>query len=231
MEWIKAWMSKKRQKVVIGQVAGEWKKVPSGVFQGSVLGVIFAILFGDSIDQAAGNGRLDRFVDDNKYSVTVTKQEDTERLQKTINDISNWAQSWGIAMNPDKCCFFGVWKLRREERHSNQLRDERGRIEKKKFRKRFRIVSRRSVVKTSVLEETSAKGQPNDEDDNGQFSNKREKRNDQIIQDLCKTVSRGAICGGIYAISKKGQGASRKSATNIYSPGTRYERSIKRTTS
>ena len=115
LDWVKKWIANQRQRVVVDQVAGEWKSVPSGVFQGSAIGIIFAILFGDSIDQVVGKGRLNLFIDDNKYSVTIEDQEGVNELQETVDEISKWATIWGIQMNPDKGCYlvFGEFAEKR----------------------------------------------------------------------------------------------------------------------
>ena len=115
LQWIKELLGMRRQRVVIEGAHGEWKKVDVGVFQGSVLGVLWGILFGDPIDQVIKHGNLSRFIDDNKYYGIIHSNEDVDRFQEDTDRIADWVDSFGIQMNSTKLCYivFGKFAERR----------------------------------------------------------------------------------------------------------------------
>ena len=73
--WIKAWLSDRRQRVVINGKASGWEKVTSGVPQGSVLGPTLFIIYINDIDNGITSSLL-KFADDTKLLRKVGTQED-----------------------------------------------------------------------------------------------------------------------------------------------------------
>ena len=103
--WIKAFLSNRRQKVVLGNVASDWQPVLSGVPQGSVLGpLLFIIYINDLTDNLSSNTYL--FADDTKMAKAINKTSktvDIDILQNDIDSAFNWTDTWLMQLNSAKC--------------------------------------------------------------------------------------------------------------------------------
>ena len=104
VRWINAWLSDRKQRVMINGKASTWKEVLSGVPQGSVLGPILFLIYINDLDGAIENvSMIKKFADDTKLSKLITSERDREELQRALDDLCNWADKWGMAFNIDKC--------------------------------------------------------------------------------------------------------------------------------
>ncbi|CAF1064320.1 unnamed protein product [Brachionus calyciflorus] len=100
--WLRAFLSNRRQRVVMGNSMSEWVDVTSGVPQGSVLGpVLFIIFINDLVDLIKSPCEL--FADDTKFGEILDEPSKHILLQETLNKVSEWTRLWVIALNEDKC--------------------------------------------------------------------------------------------------------------------------------
>jgi hypothetical protein len=75
-EWIRQWLTGRKQRVVLNGKCSTWKEVLSGVPQGSVLGPILFLIFINDLDGAAKLVTLVRkFADDTKLGQKVGTEE------------------------------------------------------------------------------------------------------------------------------------------------------------
>ena len=65
LNWIRAWLSDRLQRVCLDGVSSSWKRVWSGVPQGSVLGPILFLIFVNDLDNDLAYNVL-KFADDTK---------------------------------------------------------------------------------------------------------------------------------------------------------------------
>ena len=86
--WIQAWLKYRKQRVVVGGVASEWKEVISSVVQGSVLGPILFVIFINDIDYCLQDfeGFISKFADDTKIAKVVNNAKTAEEMQKIISN-------------------------------------------------------------------------------------------------------------------------------------------------
>lgn len=95
-------MSNRHQRVVINGTASQWRKVISGIPQGSILGPILFIIFVNDLPEVVGSTcRL--FADDCKLYRTVSSEQDQKELQEDINRLCQWSKDWLLRFNIQKC--------------------------------------------------------------------------------------------------------------------------------
>jgi hypothetical protein len=104
LNWIRNWLTGRRQRVVLNGKFSSWAEVLSGVPQGSVLGPILFLIFINDLDGAARLIEiLRKFADDTKLGQTMSTDEDKKRLQQALDNLCEWADKWGMEFNIKKC--------------------------------------------------------------------------------------------------------------------------------
>jgi hypothetical protein len=102
--WIKNWLSGRQQRVVLNGKKSGWTAVLSGVPQGSVLGPILFLIFINDLDSAAKMVDIVmKFADDTKLGNSVDTLKGIEEMQAALDQLSSWADTWGMAFNVKKC--------------------------------------------------------------------------------------------------------------------------------
>ena len=107
--WIQAFLSERKQYVVVERTKSEPVPVVSGVPQGSVLGpLLFLILLGD-IDQNVAHSYVSSFADDTRIFSGIRSPDDVHRLQVDLDNIFEWARTNNASFNSEKfeCVRYG----------------------------------------------------------------------------------------------------------------------------
>ena len=116
LEWIRAWLSDRQQRVVLNGHASDWLPVLSGVPQGSVLGPLLFLVYINDLDKALNltKSSIFKFADDTKVLRVVNNEEDRDSFQDDIDSLFAWSQEWQMLFNADKCkvIHFGRRNLR-----------------------------------------------------------------------------------------------------------------------
>ena len=104
LNWIKSFLTNRRQRVKVGGSISDCSKVKSGVPQGSVLGpilgpILFVIYINDMPEVISNSCKL--FADDAKIFGDVSKQE--INLQSDIDKLYDWSVTWQLPLNIEKC--------------------------------------------------------------------------------------------------------------------------------
>lgn len=102
LKWFENYLHKRKQRVVIDGENSNWKEVPAGVPQGSVLGpLLFLIYINDLVDTVDSEIRL--FADDTTVFVFVDNPVlSAEQLNKDLERMKEWADQWLITFSPPK---------------------------------------------------------------------------------------------------------------------------------
>ena len=102
LNWVRAFLGSRSQRVVIEGEESESIPVTSGVPQGSVLGpILFLIYINDLPDEVCSQVRL--FADDTALYLTMESEDSGPTLQFDLDILSMWETRWDMEFNPSKC--------------------------------------------------------------------------------------------------------------------------------
>ena len=116
--WIKAWLTDRRQRVVLNGDASDWAEVLSGVPQGSVLGPLLFLIFINDLEEKAVAELVYKFADDTKVAKIVRDENDQAELQRTLDELADWAERWGMSFNVQKCKVMHVGHANKQYEYS-----------------------------------------------------------------------------------------------------------------
>uniref|UniRef100_A0A670JAM0 Reverse transcriptase domain-containing protein n=1 Tax=Podarcis muralis TaxID=64176 RepID=A0A670JAM0_PODMU len=114
------WLTDRTQRVLINGSSSSWRRVTSGVPQGSVLGpVLFNIFINDLVDGL--KGILIKFADDTKLGGVANTPGDRITLQNDLDRLENWAKTNKMNFNRETCKVLHLGK--KNERHKYKMGD------------------------------------------------------------------------------------------------------------
>ena len=102
LQWIDAFLSGRRQRVVVNGSKSTWAKVTSGIPQGSVLGPLLFVCFINDMPSVV-KSPVHLFADDTTLYRRVTTLEDHKALQDDLTNLEDWSTKWNLCFNTNKC--------------------------------------------------------------------------------------------------------------------------------
>jgi len=118
-----SFLSDRSQCVLINATCSPPLPVISGVPQGTVLGpLLFLLYINDITDNVSSEIRL--FADDCILYRPIISLADRAILQKDINTLYNWSQTWQMCFNAKKCHILNISRKRQKPCLHYQLRQE-----------------------------------------------------------------------------------------------------------
>jgi hypothetical protein len=111
LNWIKAFLSGRTQKVKIKQATSFPSVCTSGVPQGSVLSSILFLLYMNDLPQIIKHSNICLFADDVKLYTSVNSLQDKQNLQIDINSLAEWCKTWNLKLNLKKCAALNIGPL------------------------------------------------------------------------------------------------------------------------
>ena len=100
--WIETWLTRRSQCVVLNGISSHPVPVQSGVPQGTVLGPLMVLLYINDISKNI-HSQLRLFADDCLLYRVINTEQDTLQLQQDHDLLSNWAETWQLKFNINKC--------------------------------------------------------------------------------------------------------------------------------
>ena len=104
MNWIRGFLTNRCQRARVGDATSTWKDVTSGIPQGSVLGpILFVIYINDMPEALQYNSTVKMFADDSKLYKRTDTDNGAEDLQKDLDNLYQWSNTWQLRFHPEKC--------------------------------------------------------------------------------------------------------------------------------
>ena len=118
--WIETWLTQRSQQVVIDGESSYVASVKSGVPQGTVLGPLMFLIY---VNDIAVNilSPLRLFADDCLLYRVIKSKADASHLQLDLDYLSQWAQSWQMKFNLNKCTVIRCTRSRSPASHDYTL--------------------------------------------------------------------------------------------------------------
>ena len=98
LQWFKAFLLNRQQRVVIDGQFSNWSNVSSGYLRGPMLFLIYVNDIGDDLSSTC---KL--FADDCVVFRPVNSRSDAEQLQCDLNHVIAWSRKWQLSFNLSKC--------------------------------------------------------------------------------------------------------------------------------
>jgi hypothetical protein len=106
-DWIRIFLTNRRQCTVVGGARSSWKPVRSGVPQGTVLGPLLFLIYINDITDGI-NSQIRLFADDTMLYRPIRRSHDVSILQTDLNKLNEWSNLWLLKFNPTKCTHLRV---------------------------------------------------------------------------------------------------------------------------
>ena len=106
LNWIKQFLSGRKQRVVLNGFKSPWSNVLSGVPQGSVLGPLLFLIYVNDIPKCVKSSQVKMFADDLKLFSSNTMSNND--IQHDISNIEHWSETWQLPLNKQKCSYLRV---------------------------------------------------------------------------------------------------------------------------
>ena len=116
IDWTAKFITQRKQKVVINGESSSWKKVTSGVPQGSVLGPILFVIYINDLPEITLS-KLLLFADDSKIYRQIRNVMDQIDMQTDLHRMFLWSEKWLRKFHPGKLKKLTISTGRKEDEY------------------------------------------------------------------------------------------------------------------
>ena len=103
VKWLEGFLCGRKQCVSVNGVMSAWVDVTSGIPQGTVLGPVCFLLYINDLPEVLKSSSIRMFADDAKVFCPVSTIEQSDNLQRDLDSILTWTETWQLPLNLDKC--------------------------------------------------------------------------------------------------------------------------------
>jgi hypothetical protein len=114
--WITQFLKDRKQRVVVNGSSSGWHDVLSGIPQGSVLGPVLFVIYINTLPDSVTESEAYLFADDTKVFKGIFSEEDTNALQRDIDEMYKWTQGSLLRFHPEKCVAMRIGKSKIAEK-------------------------------------------------------------------------------------------------------------------
>ena len=101
-QWMRAYLTNRRQYVSVGQSVSSVLPVLSGVPQGSILGPLLFLIFVNDLPASISSSFVLLFADDAKCLMPISTMSDCLLLQDDVSRLVQWSNTWNLLLNEQK---------------------------------------------------------------------------------------------------------------------------------
>jgi len=121
--WVQDFLNCRLQRVCLGPTSSQWRPVPSGVPQGSVLGPLLFCAVISSLQPVFPNSKIVKYADDVNL-LHFVRDHHEDRLQEELNNITRWSREVGLPLNSSKSAVMDI--VTKSALHLCPITDESG---------------------------------------------------------------------------------------------------------
>ena len=107
LQWLRSYLGRRRQRVVLNGKVSEWVPVLSGTPEGGHISPLLFSLYVNDLPTAISTNCL-LFADDLKLFHEIRSDEDVHALQRDLDAVTRWAADWKLKLNASKCKSFKI---------------------------------------------------------------------------------------------------------------------------
>ena len=129
LNWIKAFLSNRRQRVRVNDSTSSWKPVISGIPQGSILGPILFILYVNDIPSQL-QSIISMYADDTKLFSALLSDGTPNTLISDLKLLEEWSKKFQMKFHPEKCHVMHIGTNNPRQEYSMSKGDQQHKLEK-----------------------------------------------------------------------------------------------------
>ena len=118
--WIKAFLSNRKQEVVLEGHHSIQADVLSGVPQGTVLGPLLFLAYINDLPDSLRSSEARLFADDSLLYLTVNGVKGNNLLQEDLSALEDWERAWQVSFNPSKCTIIRITSGKKRKKSAFQ---------------------------------------------------------------------------------------------------------------
>ena len=110
LSWLKNFFTGSTRQTKIDNILSDSANLVSGVVQGSGVGqLMFLVYINELIELLDKIGvKVKAFADDVKIYVRIVNDIDSDVLQRALNSLQQWANTWQLIISVNKCCVLNI---------------------------------------------------------------------------------------------------------------------------